>query len=132
MKTVIKTYDDLLLEEKRLSAEMASYKILLKNDVAGIKAELNPITWARKKFKAIFTRNNNGPLLNIGLNIGIDLLLRRILLVRMGWLMRVVVPFIVKNYVSHLVTAEHRKATTKKMGKFFGKMMAKVKKAAGQ
>ena len=80
MTRKIKTYEDLLQEEQRLTAQLNSYKELIKEDIAGIRKGLNPFKRAAVAIKNLFTRDDNGPLLNFGLNFGLDVLLRKILL----------------------------------------------------
>ena len=128
MRKAIKTYEDLVLEEKRLQGELASYKVLIKEDIAGLKASLNPIKKIVTNVKNFFTFDDNGPLLNFGLNFGFDVLLRKILLARTGWLTKVVVPYLVKNYASHLITESQRKSLAKSISKVFSKILMKKKK----
>src|SRR5437764_13588801 len=117
MTRKIKTYDDLLQEEQRLTVQIESYKDLIKQDIAGIKKGLNPIKRGTKAVKNLFSRDDKGPLLNFGLNFGIDVLLRRTLLGRAGWITKVMVPYLVKNYASHLITEDQRKAIGKNVSK---------------
>ena len=124
----IKTYEDLLQEEQRLTVQMHSYKDLIKEDIAGLKQGLNPVKRGAKMVKGLFSRGDNGPLLNFGLNFGMDVVLRRMLLARAGWVTKVMVPYLVKNYASHLVTEEQRKAVGKSVSKFISKILMKKKK----
>jgi len=124
----IKTYDDLLQEEQRLTVQMNSYKELIKEDITGIRQGLNPLKRGAKMVKGLFSRDDNGPLLNFGLNFGMDVLLRRILLGRAGWVTKVMVPYLVKNYASHLITEDQRKNVGKTVSKFISKLLMKRKK----
>ena len=124
----IKTYEDLLQEEQRLTVQMHSYKDLIKEDIAGLKQGLNPVKRGAKMVKGLFSRGDNGQLLNFGLNFGMDVVLRRMLLARAGWVTKVMVPYLVKNYASHLVTEEQRKAVGKSVSKFISKILMKKKK----
>ena len=128
MTRKIKTYEDLLHEEQRLTAQLGSYKELIKADIAGIKQGLNPVKRVANTVKNLFTREDKGPLLNFGLNFGMDVVLRKILLGRAGWLTKVVVPYVVKNYASHLITEEQRKNVAKSVSKFISKFLMKKKK----
>ena len=128
MTRKIKTYDDLLQEEQRLQAQMDSYKGLIKEDIEGIKAGLNPVKRVAATVKNLFTRGDNGPLLNFGLNFGLDVFVRRFLLGRANWVTKVVVPYVIKNYASHLITEDQRKAVGKTVSNFFAKIMMKKKK----
>ncbi len=128
MTRKIKTYEDLVEEEKRLQGELGSYKDLIQQDIAGIKDGLNPIKKVTSTVKNLFTRGDNGPLLNFGLNFGFDVFLKRVLLGRASWITKVVVPYVVKNYASHLVTEDQRKNVAKSVSKFLTKFMMKKKK----
>jgi hypothetical protein len=128
MTKKIKTYEDLIQEEQSLTVQMHSYRDLIKEDIAGIKQGLNPIKRGAKVVKGLFSRDDNGPLLNFGLNFGMDVVLRRILLGRASWIAKVVVPYVVKNYASHLITEDQRKAVGKNVSKFLSKILMKKKK----
>ena len=128
MNQRIKTYEDLLQEEQRLNTQLASYKTVIRDDIAGLKASLNPVKRAVATAKNLFTFDDNGPLLNFGLRFGTDVVLRRLLLGRANWIAKVVVPYLIKNYSSHLITEGQRKAVAKAISKFFSKFMMKKKK----
>lgn len=128
MNKKISTYEDLLQEEQRLQAQLRSYKELIKDDIAGIKEGLNPIKQVTKTVRNLFTRGDNGPLLNFGVNFGLDVFLRRILLGRASWITKVVVPYVIKNYASHLITDDQRKNVAKSVSKFLTKFVMKKKK----
>lgn len=124
----IKTYEDLIQEEQRLTAQMRSYKDLIREDIADVKAGLNPFKRGMAVARSFFTRGDNGPLLNFGVNFGMDILLRRVLLGRASWIAKVAVPYLVKNYASHLVTEDQRKAVGKSVSTFLSKVLMKKKK----
>lgn len=128
MTRKIKTYDDLIQEEQRLTVELRSYKDLITEDIAGVKASLNPIKRGVAVARNLFTRGDNGPLVNFGLNFGMDVFLRRFLLGRASWITKVVVPYVVKNYASHLITEDQRKSVTKSVSNFIAKFLTKTKK----
>lgn len=128
MTTKIKTYEDLLQEEQRLTAQLRSYKDLIKEDIAGVKAGLNPLKRGVHIARNLFTRGDNGPLLNFGLNFGLDVMLRRVLLGRAGWITKVMVPYLVKNYASHLITEDQRRAVGQTVSNFISKVLMKKKK----
>lgn len=129
MTRKIKTYDDLLQEEIRLQAHLTSCKDVIKQDIVGIKEGLNPFKRVVNTIKGLFTRDDNGPLVNFGLNFGLDVFVRRILLGRASWITKVVVPYVIKNYASHLITEEQRKTITKSVSKFFSKFIKKKKES---
>lgn len=124
----IKTYEELLQEEQRLTVELKSYQAFMKEDIAGIKTGLNPIKRVTDTAKNLFTRGDNGPLLNFGVNFGLDVVLRRMILGRASWVAKVVVPYLAKNYASHLITEDQRKAVGKSLSKVLSKFLMKKKK----
>jgi glycine/serine hydroxymethyltransferase len=128
MNKRIKTYEDLLQEEQRLNTQLASYKEVIKEDIAGVKSSLNPVKRIAYTAKNLFTFDDNGPLLNFGLRFGTDVFLRRLLLGRANWVAKVVVPYLIKNYASHLITEGQRKAVAKSISRLLSKFMMKKKK----
>jgi hypothetical protein len=128
MNKPIKTYEDLLHEEQRLTIQLGSCKGLIKEDIAGIKSGLNPVKQVVRTAKSLFTRGDNGPLLNFGLNFGLDVVVKRLLLGRASWITKVVVPYAIKNYASHLITEDQRKTVAKSVSKFISKFLMKKKK----
>lgn len=128
MRPKIKTYEDLLQEEQRLTAQLASYKEVIREDITGLKASLNPVKRVVATAKNLFTFDDNGPLLNFGLKFGTDVFLRKLLLGRAGWIAKVVVPYVIKNYASHLITEGQRKAVAKTVSNLVSKFMMKKKK----
>jgi hypothetical protein len=131
MTRKIKTYEELLQEEQRLTAQLSSYKELMKTDIAGVKAGLNPIKKAKEKVKSLFTREDkNGPALNFALNFVIDFIIRKIMPRRAGMLTKAVVPFMIKNYASHLVTDQQRHSISRVMNSFVAKIDGMIRKVA--
>ena len=119
-RKAIKTYEDLVEEEKRLTTHLAALKLTLKDDITGVKEsfkdKLNPIKKAKEKARAFFTRaDKNSPTLNFALNFVLDYILRLFIPNRTSVWTKTVIPFVTKNYVSHLITEEQRAAIAKFM-----------------
>jgi len=121
----IKTYKDLLQEEQRLKAELKLQEVLVRQDLVSLKENLEPVKKVYDQAQKIFTRDNRVPIFNIGLEMSIDLLLRRLILRRAGWFAKIFVPYVMKNYASHLIGEEKRKAIIKKVEELFNKIRAK-------
>ncbi len=128
MNNKIRTYEDLLKEEQRLKAHLHSYKVMIKDDISGFKAALNPLRKIGNTLWTFTNRYDNGTLLNFGLNASINIFLRRILFGRAGWVAKEVLPYIIKNYASHLITEDQRKTVAESVNKFLKKFMVKKKK----
>jgi hypothetical protein len=118
--TTIRTYNDLLTEKERLKALLQAQKAVIRQDVEEIKAELQPVKNAISVVGKFTTRDKSNPLLTSATESIIDLLVKRMLLSRTGWLTKLVVPFLMKNVSSHLVNANQGKIFSK-LFSFFGK-----------
>lgn len=129
MNRQIKTYEELVQEEQRLQAQLESYKTVIAADISAVKDGINPVKRIKAMGRRVFTRGDNGPVLNFGLNFGIDLLIRRMLLARAGWVYRFLVPFVVKNYASHIVSEEDREKITKSVKRWVRKLKQKLQKS---
>ena len=80
----ITTYNDLLQEEKRLQQVLKSQEVLIREDLVNMKENLEPIKKVYDQVHKIFTRDNRVPVFNVGLELGIDVILRRFILARAG------------------------------------------------
>ena len=133
MTRKIKTYEDLLQEEQRLTAQLASYKGLIKTDIAGVKAGLNPIKKAKEKVKSLFTRDDkNSPALNFAINFVLDFIIRKIMPNRTSVFTKTIIPFFAKNFASHMITDAQRKSISTAMNGFIAKVDGMIKKAAAK
>jgi len=121
----IKTYEDLLEEEQRLRQQLKIYEVQIRQDLVGMKDNIEPVRRVYNTVSKVFTRDNRVPFFNIGLEMGLDLLLRRFILRKAGWFTKIVVPYFMKNYASHIIGEEKRKALMKKMQEFFARLRPK-------
>jgi hypothetical protein len=121
----IKTYEDLLQEEQRLFLQLKTQEELIKQDFAGIKEGMKPVNNVLTVIKNISTRDRTGPLINFGLDFGIDLVVRKFLLAKAGWFTKIVIPFLIKNYSSHLITEDKRIKLVKKIQNILNKVRPK-------
>jgi hypothetical protein len=118
----IRTYEDLLQEEQRLRQELKINEALIRQDLIGMRENIEPVRRVYNTVNKIFTRDNRVPFFNIGLEMGLDLVLRRFLLAKAGWFTKIVVPYFVKNYSSHIIGEEKRKALFKKIQEIFSRL----------
>jgi hypothetical protein len=99
----ISSYEDLILERKRLESDLAHYKTIITRELDEIKHKVEPIT----DVVSFFTPSKNPPannqLLQAGANLGIELLVRQKLLSKAGWLTKLVLPFILKKVSSRAI-----------------------------
>lgn len=102
MKAKLETLDDVRAERARLKNQLELSRVKMHNNVTAIKTEINPARQAVGVLSDLLTTPKKG-LLNVGVGIGIDIILRRGLLARAGWLPRLVVPFIARNVATNLI-----------------------------
>jgi len=121
----IKTYEDLLQEEQRLLAQLKATELLIRDDIAGVKEGLKPIGNAMKTASKFITRDKTGALANFGLDFGVDLLVRKFLLARAGWFTKILIPYVIKNYSSHIISEQQRAKLMEKISNIFSKLRPK-------
>jgi hypothetical protein len=100
---VITTYDDLLQEKQRLKQKLVLQKADFGHHWNVLQHKLSPIEKVAGIVKNLTTPDTRNPLLNTGVNLTIDVLLRSFYMSRIGWLPKLVVPFVLKNLSSNLV-----------------------------
>jgi hypothetical protein len=121
----IKTYEDLLQEEQRLLTQLKATELLIRDDIAGVKEGLKPIGNVVKTIGKFTTRDKTGALANFGLDFSVDLFIRRLLLARAGWFTKILVPYVVKNYSSHIISEQQKAKLMKKISNIFSKLRPK-------
>ena len=107
MTTKINTYEDLLMEKERLKLQLQIQKQLIRQDINEIKEEFKPIRTAFSTINKLTSRDTGNWVLNATANKAIDLVFKKVILARAGWLTRFIVPFFLKNYSSHVI-ADHK------------------------
>ena len=130
MSKSVKTYEDLLQEEQRLMQSLKTQEVLIREDMAGIRKGLKPVENTFTFLQKVATRDHTGPLTNFGIDFSIDLIVRRLILARAGWFTKIFVPFVIKNYSSHIINEEQRSKLAQKVQNLFNKIRPK-KNTAG-
>jgi|GEM_PF-569061 len=103
-KPVITTHEDLMKEKARLKAQLKLHKTQLRQSVNAIKEELNPISQIAKTTKGIWNADTANPLIAMGVTKLTDLVLRKGLLRRAGWLPRLIAPVLVQKVATYLIS----------------------------
>jgi hypothetical protein len=103
MTSTIRTYEDLLAERQRLESLLHTQKQIIREDIDEIKQELVPVKTAINFVGKLTTQDHSNPILNGTINTVIDLVMNKLVLAKSGWLTRFIVPFIMKNFSSHVV-----------------------------
>ena len=124
--TNIHSYKELLEEKQRLTLLLAERKVLVKAEFEDIKVKLKPAKAAWEWIQKLTSKDTSNPLLNAGIDVGVNLLLKKVLLRNAGFIVKLVMPFIVKNFLSHEV-AEKENLFSKIAGLFKGNFFKNVK-----
>ena len=103
MSQPIKTYADLCEERERVKNLLVLQKQKIKDDWKDLREEFLPVKTALGVVGKMASPDKTNPLLNAGLKIASDLFLRNFILAKAGWVTKFAVPFVVKNYSSHLL-----------------------------
>lgn len=130
MSNRIRTYEDLLQEEQRLLQQLKGHEVLIREDLVSVRKHMAPVTKVFNNVSKVFTRDNRSPLMNFGLEMGIDVFVRRVLLAKAGWFTKIVVPYVLKNYSSHILGHEKRAKMVQKIQGFFAKLRPKPEQEA--
>jgi hypothetical protein len=126
MTKTIRTYKDMLDEKKRLEELLVVQRQLLRDDIREIRESLKPVQSALSFAGKLVTRDRGNFILNAGANSLIDLVIKKLVLSRAGWFTKWVVPFLAKNYSSHIIS-EKKGLLLKKLFAWIGKKHANGK-----
>jgi hypothetical protein len=112
--TGIKTYEDLIIERDRLQALLIIQRQRVMADWNEVKIELEPVNSAFGVISKLAHSDKTNPLLNMGLKFASDIFLKNFVFAKAGWITRLAVPFVMKNYSSHFL-AENGKGFLNKI-----------------
>jgi hypothetical protein len=104
MNKRIQTYQDLLEEKQQMEVLLHAQKELVLADLREVKEELKPARDVLAFIGKATTRDRSNVLLSVGSDKLIDWAVKKLLLAKAGWITRLVVPYLLKNYSSHIVS----------------------------
>ena len=120
MTKPIRTYEELLEEKARLKSLLTAQKELVHQDIKAIKMELAPVRSAIAMVGKLTTKENRYGMLTIAADTIIDLVIKRMILSKAGFITRLAVPFFMKNFSSHVI-ADNKDKIISKLSSWFGK-----------
>jgi hypothetical protein len=126
MTKPIRTYDDLLEEKARLKLLLSAQKELVRQDINELKQELAPVKSAISMVCKIATRDNRNWLLSTAADTIIDMVVKKMVLSKAGWITKLIVPFFMKNFSSHVI-ADNKDKIVSKLFSWIGKKNANGK-----
>ena len=120
MTKSITTYEELMMEKNRLQVLFRSQKEMVREDINEIKEELAPVKTAINWVGKLTTKEPGNFLLNATSNTLIDLIVKKLFLARSGWITKLAIPFLLKNYSSHFID-QNKSSILKKIFSLFRK-----------
>jgi len=126
MTKPINSYADLLEEKARLKLLLSAQKELVRQDITQLKLELAPVKTAISVVGKVFTKDNRSWLLTTAADAAIEVLLKKIILSKSGWITKLVLPFFMKNFSSHII-ADNKDKIVSKLFSWIGKKNANGK-----
>jgi hypothetical protein len=99
----ISSYEELLQEKQRLKLLLSEREMAVRTEFEEIKTKLRPLTTIMDFAEKITTKDSTNPLINTGIDVGVNFLLRKVLLRNAGWILKLLTPIFVRNYISHEV-----------------------------
>lgn len=103
-KPVITTHAELMQEKARLKARLKQRKTQLRQSVETIKETLNPISHIARTTKEIWNAEASNPLIAMGVTKLTDVLIRKGILRKAGWLSRLIAPVLVQKIATYLIS----------------------------
>ncbi|WP_157558130.1 hypothetical protein [Niabella aurantiaca] len=103
-KPVITTHKELMQEKARLKARLKQRKTDLRQSVEAIKDTLNPISHIAKTTKDIWNADASNPLIALGVTKLTDVVIRKGILRKAGWLSRLIAPVLVQKVATYLIS----------------------------
>ena len=109
MNKSITTYKELIEEKQKLEVLLKAQKELIRYDVQELKLQFKPVTDVMANITKFTTRDKTEILLNIGSDIAVNTLIKKVLLGRAGWLTRLIIPYFMKNFTSNVLAEQKDK-----------------------
>lgn len=103
MSQTIKTYADLCEEREKVKSLLVVQRQKIRDDWEGLKNEFLPVKNAFGVVGKMTHADRSNPLVNAALKVAGDLFLKNFVLAKAGWVTKLAVPFVVKNYSSHVL-----------------------------
>jgi hypothetical protein len=120
MTKSISTYEDLLEEKARLKLLLTAQKNLVRQDINSIKQEFQPVRSAISMIGKFTTKENRNSMLTIAADTVIDMVVKKMVLAKAGFITKLIVPFFIKNFSSHII-ADNKDKIISTLASWFGK-----------
>ena len=114
----ITTYEELLKEKERLELQLEVHKSAVRLHVQEIEHKLNPVKKILSFLNNFTAPAENNSFLNTGLVLSLEMLIRKLLFSKTGWITRMVAPILLKNFSANMLK-KNKKNLIKKVKTFF-------------
>ena len=104
----IKSYNDLVAEKERLKTHFHEQKLKMREEISGFKDTLNPLAGLKKNVGKFTSPDKSMGLMNTGISFALDLVLRKFILKKSNWFIKLAAPFFIKNFLSNLAAERIR------------------------
>jgi len=104
MSKKIRTYNELLQEEQKLTELFNAQKALLKYEINDIKIEFEPALNLLHFLKKISLKNSENPVIQTAINMLVDILIEKLNGPDAGFIKTTMIPGILKKYSATLFT----------------------------
>lgn len=117
MNNKITTYEELLHEKQRLQLQLEVNKAAVRGHVDSIKKKLNPLKGVVSFFSNFTAPPSRNTLVSTGVNLSLELLIRRLFFAKAGFITRLVAPILLKNFGTNII--RNKKTFLKKFKSIF-------------
>ena len=109
MNKPIQTYKELIEQKQKLEVLLHAQKELIRADVEELKVEVRPLSGVAAQVKKFTTRDKASFVLAITSDAIATMLVKKIIVARSGWLGKLVLPHLIRNYSSNFLKEQKDK-----------------------
>jgi len=109
----IENNEQLQAEKERMTELLEEKKNQISNDFDDIKENLKPVRQVTHAVSNMLSNQNKNNLVRLGVTLGVELILNKIILRRAGWATKLIVPFLVRNVALNYINDHREEVITK-------------------
>jgi hypothetical protein len=109
MSKPVQTYKELIDQKQKLEVLLHAQKELIRADVEELKLEVRPLSGVAAQVKKFTTRDKASLVLAVTSDAIATMLFKKILIARSGWLGKIVLPPLLKNFSSNFLKEQKDK-----------------------
>ena len=125
-KPIIRSYDDLLIEQERLRTQLIMQKQVLNEQVQAVKEKLAPVGKVLNAVSSFAAATTKNPLVSSGIGLAVDMFIKKRLFKKSGLVTGLIGSFLLRGVASKVVAG----AAGALIGKLFKKKEDKAPEAA--